>query len=224
MEQTPQEVVDRLVNEKGLDALDGLMDLIKSSEDAEVLSIVQEALVRLGSAAKPRILEFLEKETLESASLPGLLILIETLGDIGARGDIPVLYSYLKLFEQEIDQLYVYEAIAKLGGGKELLSLLELLLFEDEEKDLLRDHIILILSYIRDRQALSFLVRLHALNDSNGEQEELILLSVMSLLTQNPAWVGELNASSEGRKITEKLSAKIKGQIDESVTQRENPL
>lgn len=115
MEQTPQEVVDRLVNEKGLDALDGLMDLIKSSEDAEVLSIVQEALVRLGSAAKPRILEFLEKETLESASLPGLLILVETLGDIGARGDIPVLYSYLKLFEQEIDQLYVYEAIAKLG-------------------------------------------------------------------------------------------------------------
>ncbi|HQG98064.1 MAG TPA: hypothetical protein PLO75_05540, partial [Thermotogota bacterium] len=86
MEQTPQEVVDRLVNEKGLDALDGLMDLIKSSEDAEVLSIVQEALVRLGSAAKPRILEFLEKETLESASLPGLLILVETLGDIGARG------------------------------------------------------------------------------------------------------------------------------------------
>jgi len=67
-------------------------------------------------------------------------------------------------------------------------------------------------------------VRLHALNDSNGEQEELILLSVMSLLTQNPAWVGELNASSEGRKIMEKLSAKIKGQIDESVTQRENPL
>ena len=223
MENKKQEVVDRLVNEKGLSALDGLMDLVKDSEDPEVLSIVREALIRLGSAVKPRLLEFLEKATAESASLPGLLTAIETLGDIGTKGDIPTLYAHLKLFEHETDQLYVYEAIAKLGGGKELLSLLEFLLFEDEEKEWMRDHIIMILSHIDDRQALGFLGNVYALRDYDEEQEELILLSMMSLLSRRPEWIEELKASGEGRQIVERLSEKIKGQAEEDTTKRKEP-
>lgn len=222
MEKTHQDVVDRLVNEKGLSALDGLMDLITTSEDPEVLSIAHEALVRLGSAAKPRLLAFLEKETCQSASLPGLLTLIETIGDIGTKGDIPALYAHLKLFEHEADQLYVYEAIAKLGGGKELLSLLELLLFEDEERDLMRDHIIMILSQIQDRQALDLLVRAHTLNATDEEQQELILLGVTNLLSHSPAWIEDLKASAEGRKIVEKLSEKMKGQTGESAVEQKD--
>jgi hypothetical protein len=206
MDITQQALVDRIVKEEGKEAIPKLVKLLETSEECEVLSIIREALSRFGSTAKPYLLTYIGSFSEETGSLPGLLVAIEILGEIGTKGDIPMLFSLLGRFEHESDQLYVYEAIARLGGGEELLSLLEFFLFEDEEREQFRTHIVMILSTIYHFHAIEILIKLYTASDIREEEKELSELSMINLLSHNPEWFPLLKENEEGRKIIEKLS------------------
>lgn len=218
MEQNQKSIIDRIVYEKGSQAIPRLIEVLRTTDDVEALSIVKDTLIRFGIESKRYLQEFLreyreiEEDTpkLEAQYRPilpvaGLLTAIETLGEIGNTKDIPFLYSLLQLFEEEKLQLFIFEAISRLGGGEELLPLLEYLLFEDEDRLELRSHLIMIFSCIHCFRALQIMARLYALTGLDAEAKELVELAVMNLLKGDPDWMEKIRTEPQAIALLDKI-------------------
>jgi len=85
----------------------------------------------------------------------------------------------------EEHQLFVYEALAKIGAGNQFLELFEFMLFEDFFKESLSDHVIMILAYIPEKKTFEILDRLFREPWIKEEQKELIIDSCRHIFFVN---------------------------------------
>eukprot|EP00828_Plagiopyla_frontata_P019609 TRINITY_DN25072_c0_g1_i2.p1 TRINITY_DN25072_c0_g1~~TRINITY_DN25072_c0_g1_i2.p1 ORF type:complete len:218 (-),score=30.35 TRINITY_DN25072_c0_g1_i2:54-707(-) len=166
------EVINRIVTEKGSDAIPSLIALMnENEEDNELLELVQETILNIGIEAFPYLREYLTDEKKKFETNPReykeisfrtvILIIIDLIGELGTKRDIRLIESFLALYDEEKAHLVIYEAIAKLGGGEKYLDLLELLSFEDDFTEEMIGQLIMTFSFIDNPRALYDLLKIN---------------------------------------------------------------
>lgn len=136
------EVIRKIVDEKGEEAIPLLLDLLEK-EDDEVANICLDALCDMGSSGIDALFKKLKEIVSEGRQNDiTALYIVDRLSDIGETRIVPLIYSMLKLYDSEEAQVILYEALAKLGEGDKVVDLLSMLLKEAVSTDF-RDQIIM---------------------------------------------------------------------------------
>jgi len=209
-------VINRILEEKGEEAIPTLLSLIeKNEDDGELILIVAETITRMGRSAYRSLLDYLNKnkqqfienprEYKEQAYRTTLLMVIDMVGELGFSQNIGLLEFFLGLFEEEKAQLIIYEAIAKLGGGAKYLDLLELFAFEDDFVQELISQVIMTLSYIEDPRALFDLLKISQFDWLDANQEAMVENAMRRLLHLHREYYELLEKDPYGQKMLKRL-------------------
>jgi len=209
-------VINRILEEKGEEAIPTLLSLIeKNEDDGELILIVAETITRMGRSAYRSLLDYLNKnkqqfienprEYKEQAYRTTLLMVIDMVGELGFSQNIGLLEFFLGLFEEEKAHLIIYEAIAKLGGGAKYLDLLELFAFEDDFVQELISQVIMTLSYIEDPRALFDLLKISQFDWLDTNQEAMVENAMRRLLHLHREYYELLEKDPYGQKMLKRL-------------------
>lgn len=189
-EREREELIRRIVEEKGENAYDEMISLLeKEDDDPEVREIVTEVLYRLGD----RIASKLEKTIKEKIKrgikndVP-LLYLIDLAGDLGLRKLVTDITKALELYDLEEAQLVIYEALAKLGVGEQFYPLLRYMLLEGEERFMFGAQVAMVLSYLDIPEIISDLVQAIDSGDFKGEELETIKQALSNMINLHPSY------------------------------------
>jgi len=209
-------VINRILEEKGEEAIPTLLSLIeKNEDDGELIEIVAETITRMGSSAYQSLLDYLNKnkqqlienprEYKEQAYRTTLLVVIDMIGELGFSQNIGLLEVFLELFDEEKAHLIIYEAIAKLGGGTKYLDLLELFAFEDDFVQELISQVIMTLSYIEDSRALFDLLKISQFDWLDANQTVMVENAMRRLLHIHREYYELLEKDPYGQKMLKRL-------------------
>lgn len=189
-EREREELIRRIVEEKGENAYDEMISLLeKEDDDPEVREIVTEVLYGLGD----RIASKLEKTIKEKIKngikndVP-LLYLIDLAGDLGLRRLVTDITKALELYDLEEAQLVIYEALAKLGTGEQFYPLLRYMLLEGEERFMFGAQVAMVLSYLDIPEIISDLVQAIDSGDFKGEELETIKQALSNMINLHPSY------------------------------------
>jgi len=209
-------VINRILEEKGEEAIPTLLSLIeKNEDDGELILIVAETITRMGRSAYRSLLDYLNKnkqqfienprEYKEQAYRTTLLLVIDMVGELGLSQNIGLIEFFLGLFDEEKAHLIIYEAIAKLGGGAKYLDLLELFAFEDDFVQELISQVIMTLSYIEDPRALFDLLKISQFDWLDANQEAMVENAMRRLLHLHREYYELLEKDPYGQKMLKRL-------------------
>lgn len=189
-EREREELIRRIVEEKGENAYDEMISLLeKEDDDPEVREIVTEVLYRLGDRIASK-LEKTIKEKIKSGiknDVP-LLYLIDLAGDLGLRRLVTDITKALELYDLEEAQLVIYEALAKLGAGEQFYPLLRYMLLEGEERFMFGAQVAIVLSYLDIPEIISDLVQAIDSGDFKGEELETIKQALSNMINLHPSY------------------------------------
>jgi len=189
-EREREELIRRIVEEKGENAYDEMISLLeKEDDDPEVREIVTEVLYRLGDRIASK-LEKTIKEKIKSGiknDVP-LLYLIDLAGDLGLRRLVTDITKALELYDLEEAQLVIYEALAKLGAGEQFYPLLRYMLLEGEERFMFGAQVAMVLSYLDIPEIISDLVQAIDSGDFKGEELETIKQALSNMINLHPSY------------------------------------
>jgi hypothetical protein len=189
-EREREELIQRIVEEKGENAYDEMISLLeKEDDDPEVREIVTEVLYRLGDRIASK-LEKTIKEKIKSGiknDVP-LLYLIDLAGDLGLRRLVTDITKALELYDLEEAQLVIYEALAKLGAGEQFYPLLRYMLLEGEERFIFGAQVAMVLSYLDIPEIISDLVQAIDSGDFKGEELETIKQALSNMINLHPSY------------------------------------
>ncbi|HOJ94521.1 MAG TPA: hypothetical protein PK390_04725 [Fervidobacterium nodosum] len=183
-----EELIERIINEKGPDAFDDMLKLL-DDEDENVKEIATEVLYRLGDSVRPKIEEYVKKEVLRGEkNNMKLLYLIDLLGDMGAKNSVKDILKALELYDFEEAQIVIYEALAKLGAGEQFYPLLRYMLLEGEERFALGPQIAIAMSYLDIPEIIHDLVQAIDSSDFSGEDLETIKQALSNVINTRPSY------------------------------------
>jgi hypothetical protein len=210
------EAINRIVTEKGSDAISSLIILMnESEEDNELLDLIQETILNIGIEAFPYLQEYLIAEKTKFEKNPReykeisfrtvILIIIDLIGELGNKGNIRLLESFLALYDEEKAHLVIYEAIAKLGGGDKYLDLLELLSFEDDFTEEMIGQLIITFSFIDNPRSLYDLLKINQFTWLGTHEKIMIENALNRLIGTNKKYYELLEKDPYGKKVLKKL-------------------
>jgi len=206
------EVINRVVEEKGAEAIPDLLSLMeKNEEDSELILMINESISRMGPGSRSYLVDYLKdkrrrftanpRKYKEEAYRTTLLVVIDLLGEIGIQEDIDLIEGFLGLFNEEKAHLIIYEAIAKLGGGLKYIDLLELLAFEDDFSEEIIGQVIMTLSYIDDTRALFDLLKITKFDGLDANQKIMVENGLKRLLSFHKDYYELLEKDPYGKKV-----------------------
>ncbi len=190
MNEEREKLIRRIVEEKGKDAIPTLIRLLYD-DDPDVKEIAADALYRLGDDAKNALYEELKRRWREGVEEDDITVLymVDLLGDFGDRRAKEIFYSLLSKYTIEEAVLIIYEALAKIGEGEELLGVLEYMLLEDGDRNRFGDQVAMVLAYIDSRRSVEILVKAFEDEELDMEVKDFVLQSLRILLDRNPSFV-----------------------------------
>ena len=206
------EVINRVVEEKGEEAIPDLLSLMeKNEEDSELIEMINEAIIRMGPSSGDYLRNYLKvkrkqfdanpRAYKEEAYRTTLLVVIDLLGEVGNKQDIDLIEAFLGLYDDEKAHLIIYEAIAKLGGGLKYIDLLELFAFEDDFIREIIGQVIMTLSYINDARALFDILKITKFEWLDANQKILAENGLKRILTLNKDYYELLEKDPYGKKV-----------------------
>jgi len=194
-----QELIDRIVEEKGEEAVPLLLDLMVS-EDDETAQICFEALLQLGGRTSPELLKRLR----EGGEDISILYLADLAGELGDKKAVPYLYDLLRRFDDERSQAVIYEALARLGEGSKVAGILSLLLQEGGDESS-RDQLIMAISLTASPEGVKTLARMYYDTKFDKSTRAFVLEGLHMLLSSNAKLKDVLLELDNGREIMERL-------------------
>jgi HEAT repeat protein len=198
------EVIRKIVDEKGEEAIPLLLDLLEK-EDDEVANICLDALCDMGSSGIDALFKKLKEIVSEGRQNDiTALYIVDRLSDIGETRIVPLIYSMLKLYDSEEAQVILYEALAKLGEGDKVVDLLSMLLKEAVSTDF-RDQIIMALSYTGSMKALKALVELYNDDKIDKATKAFLLEALQMMLVNRPEFIEVVKNLKSGKEIIDKI-------------------
>lgn len=190
MSEEREDLIKRIIEEKGEDAIPVLINLLYD-EDPEVKEIVAEALYRMQDSAREALYQELLKrwrEGIEEDDV-SILYIIDLLGDMGEERIKDILYSLLSKYTVEEAELVIYEALAKLGEGEKILDVLEYMLLEDSYRNSYGDQVAMVLSYIDSPKAVEILKKAYFDEKLSKDVKEFVLRALRNLIDRNPTFI-----------------------------------
>jgi len=217
-----KELINKIVLDKGVDAVTPLLKLLQECEDDEqTAEIIRDTLVSIGRDGIKTVRKYVtdmisaynndfEKYN-ENYSPFCSLFLADVIAESGDKKDIKLLNDMVSLYDEEKAHLIIYEAIAMLGGGEDLLELVEYLIFEDDYKEEYIDQCVMILSYVPKVKAISILVKAFKLSWIENEVAELIKNAISRIIISNPDLIAFLRSTSTGKEIYDDITVENHG-------------
>jgi HEAT repeat protein len=194
-----QELIDRIVEEKGAEAVPLLLDLMVS-EDDETAQICFEALLQLGERTSPELLKRLR----EGGEDISMLYLADLAGELGDKKAVPYLYDLLRRFDEEGSQAVIYEALARLGEGSNVAGILSLLL-QDSDDESSRDQLIMAISQTASPEGMKTLARMYSDAKLDKSTRAFVLEGLHMLLSSDAKLKDVLLELDNGKEIIERL-------------------
>lgn len=195
-----EELINRIVEEKGEEAVPALLDLLLR-EDDETAQICSQAIVQLGGAAVPELLKRLKDKDRDPIST---LYLVDLAGELGDRRLVPQLYNLLREYGDEKEQTVIYEALAKLGEGTKVAGVLALLLEESGDGEL-TDQLIMALSQTGSIEGVKALAKLYGDKKLDKSTKAFVLEGLHLLLSTRAELKSVLLSLDNGKEIMERL-------------------
>lgn len=212
-----KEAVDKIVTERGKDAVLPLLKLLqKCEEDEQTADMIREVLVGIGAECMPVIRKYVndvikcfadgEQNCEDEYSHFCMLYVAEVIGEIGEKKDIKLLNDMTVLYDDEKAHLLIYEAVARLGGGDQLTQLIDFYIFEDSYREDHIDQCIMILANMVSEESVSMLMRTLELDWIKDETRELAKNAVSRLIIENPDLISVLESSDVGTGILKEIT------------------
>src|SRR6056297_156928 len=186
-----------------------------NEDDAELVGMIIEVLRRMDQGKTAYLRDYLQSNLKrfnadprtykEEAYRTTLLVVIDLYGELGYPEDIPLIESFLGVFDHEKAHLILYEAIAKLGGGAKYLDLLELFAFEDDFTQELIGQVIMTLSYIDDPRALFDLLKITRFEWLNANQKIMVENGLKRMLGFHRGFYELLEKDPYGKKVLKRI-------------------
>ncbi|AKI98056.1 HEAT repeat domain-containing protein [Kosmotoga pacifica] len=198
------ELIRKIVDEKGVEAIPVLMELLRK-EDDETAQICLDALAQIGEEGRKALineLKHIEKEQVRNDIT--VLYIVDKLGEIRETRAVPTLYSLLQLYDNEDAQVVIYEALAKLGEGERIVDVLTLLLEEAQTLEFI-DQLIMALSHTKSIKGLKALVKLYSKAGLDKGTKAFVLEGIQIMLMDRPEFKDILGTLQKGDEILEKL-------------------
>ncbi|HDP79157.1 MAG TPA: hypothetical protein ENN47_13475 [Mesotoga infera] len=195
-----EELINRIIDEKGTEAVPVLLELMVS-EDSETAQICFEALLQMGEAVVPLLLDKMRMKEIDPVSR---LYLADLAGEIGDRRAVPHLYEMLRDYSDERSQIVIYEALARLGEGENVVDVLVLLLDENSDSEL-RDQLIMALSSTNSSVAVKALARVYGDKLTDKSTKAFVLEGIHSILSKRLELKNYLLSLHNGKEIAERL-------------------
>ncbi|HEY8543281.1 MAG TPA: HEAT repeat domain-containing protein [Pseudothermotoga sp.] len=168
-------LIDRIVNEKGIQAIPKLLELL-TDENEEVREIVLQIIQRFGDQVRPILMEKFKQKIHEQTKNDILtLYLVDILSDLQETSIKKDLYQLLNRYDQESAQLVIYEALAKLGDGEKIIDIVNYFLLEDEYRDELAEQAVMVLAHIANPKAVDSLVKAYKDERLHSEVKPFII-------------------------------------------------
>lgn len=195
-----EELINRIVEEKGVEAVPVLLGLLVS-EDGETAQICFDALLQMGKDVVPLLIEKIGSEEIDPVSR---LYLVDLAGEIVDRRAVPHLYKILNEYDDEKSQIVIYEALARLGEGEKVVDVLALMLEENNDAEL-QDQLIMALSNTDSSVAVKALAGLYGNKMADKSTKSFALEGIHSILAKRHELKNYLLSLHNGKEIAERL-------------------
>jgi hypothetical protein len=159
-----------------------VIDLL-NEEDPQTRNFVSGVLFDLGTEVVEPLKKYLELELSRSEELKtALFYVIDILSDLSEKSIVPLLHKMLSKCSSEEQQLFVYEALAKLGEWDMVLPVLEEMIKDDDLKDF-RDIMIISFGHIYNNRSFSNLAELY--DNPNFQYTKSLILDAAKNILMN---------------------------------------
>jgi HEAT repeat protein len=195
-----EELINRIVEEKGVEAAPVLLSLLVS-EDSETAQICFDALIQMGKDVVPFLLEKMRSEDIDPVSR---LYLADLAGEIGDIRAVTHLYELLSKYSDERSQIVIYEALARLGEGEKVVDVLALMLEENYDAEL-QDQLIMALSNTDSSVAVKALAGFYGNKLADKSAKAFALEGIHSILARRHELKNYLLSLHNGKEIAERL-------------------
>jgi len=198
-----EDVINRIVQEKGTDAIPVLIEQLESA-DPQVSDIADEALMLLAYEGKDIILNhFKERFSLKKRDDVTLLYLAQILAHIKSPEIVPYIQKMFDMFSDERAAPLLIECLLKITGDKKYLDMLYAYSQDIEFEEI----IIMALGDFPSKDSLDKLMKLYELS-SDKSIKSLILESTLKILFSDFELVSYVNQRNP--EISEKLQWALK--------------
>jgi HEAT repeat protein len=195
-----EELINRIVEEKGVEAAPVLLSLLVS-EDSETAQICFDALIQMGKDVVPFLIEKMRSEDIDPVSR---LYLADLAGEIGDIRAVTHLYELLSKYSDERSQIVIYEALARLGEGEKVVDVLALMLEENYDAEL-QDPLIMALSNTDSSVAVKALAGFYGNKLADKSAKAFALEGIHSILARRHELKNYLLSLHNGKEIAERL-------------------
>lgn len=195
-----EELINRIVEEKGVEAAPVLLILLVS-EDSETAQICFDALIQMGKDVVPFLIEKMRSEDIDPVSR---LYLADLAGEIGDIRAVTHLYELLSKYSDERSQIVIYEALARLGEGEKVVDVLALMLEENYDAEL-QDQLIMALSNTDSSVAVKALAGFYGNKLADKSAKAFALEGIHSILARRHELKNYLLSLHNGKEIAERL-------------------
>ncbi len=155
-----REELIKAIEKGGATTIYNVIDLL-NEDDPQTRNLVSSILFEMGAKISRYLKQYIELELSKSNSLKtSLFYLIDILSDHNDKTIIPLLNTMLNKCSSEEQQLFIYEAFAKLGEWDKVLPVAKEFLKDETLKDF-RDLLIMIFGYIYTPESFSILSKLY---------------------------------------------------------------
>jgi len=205
-----EELIERIVEEKGEEAIPVLKSLLIEYDDEELIKLIIETLDKLGKAGKEEIYRVFSEFCRNKSELnnPKIYYLIDSLANNGDRRIIPDLMSILKKTKYEETSLLIYDALAMLGEGEKVVDVLTVMSEEEFDQDSWE---ILIMALSHTKSVKAFLKLKEMYNNQKDENRKIMILEGMiNILNEREELIPQLNNDEFGREILKKINLWLK--------------
>ena len=200
------EFINRIINEKGNEAIPILISLIYENDDGELIKLVLEALDSLGEKGKEEIYKIFLKlfDDEEEINNTKIYFLIDFLADNGDIRIIKKLFSMLNKSENDEINLLIYDALAILGEGEKVIDVLLVMTEEKLDSDSW-EVLIMALSHTKSVKALLRLKKMY-FEEKDENLKAMILQGIINILNEREELITQFSNDESGRDILKKIA------------------
>jgi len=200
------ELVRKIVEEKGTDAIPRLMELINTG-DHEVASTCLDAILQMSDSGRNALVEEMAGRIRDGTrnDIPALYML-DRLAETDDERVAQLAFSMLKLYDDERALLVLYESLAKLGHGDSIMGVLEAMIDEPMDEEM-KHQVISALAFCGNRKAALLLEGMYKDPTISKSVKAFILEGFVVLLSTNPDLHSYVrNGLERGQEIIERVN------------------
>ncbi|KLO24008.1 hypothetical protein X275_01470 [Marinitoga sp. 1197] len=201
-----EDVIQRIIEEKGVNAIPVLIDMMENS-DSETYSLITDIIDVLGDEAKKYLFnEFIKRFERRNLDDVVMLYLIDVLSEMECQELKPYLERMMNLYSDERAFPIILEALLRITKDEKYIDILST--FLDDKGDI-QELAIMALAELPTKKSINYLLNKYMENITKSEKA-LILDSIQKMIFKKRELFNEVKIHPAGEEISEMLEWMLK--------------